>query len=186
MWWRRLAEVQTEHQNGEEVDLSDLVNVEWLLVPDGLVWVFQKLLIYWDFHAQPSLGFTENGLKKRKYPVAAVVWMKMPRLCQSQRRMMGRLVRDDRKATVTQITTRYNQGMQNTISEHTTHRTQKQMCSSSRRPQRVPLLSAKNRKRRLQFTNSPKLDNRWLEKHCMVWWVSISATIFRWYGQNLA
>ncbi len=36
-------------------------------------------------------------------------------------RRMGRLVRDDRKATVTQITTRYNQGMQNTISEHTTH-----------------------------------------------------------------
>ncbi len=34
---------------------------------------------------------------------------------------MGRLVRDDRKATVTQITTRYNQDMQNTISEHTTH-----------------------------------------------------------------
>ncbi len=30
---------------------------------------------------------------------------------------MGRLVRDDRKATVTHITTRYNQGMQNTISE---------------------------------------------------------------------
>ncbi len=34
---------------------------------------------------------------------------------------MVRLVRDDRKATVTQITTRYNQGMQNTISECTTH-----------------------------------------------------------------
>ncbi len=33
---------------------------------------------------------------------------------------MDRLVRDDRKATVTQITTRYNQSMQNTISEHTT------------------------------------------------------------------
>ncbi len=30
---------------------------------------------------------------------------------------MGRLVRDDQKATVTQLTTRYNQGMQNTISE---------------------------------------------------------------------
>ncbi len=38
---------------------------------------------------------------------------------------MDRLVRDDRKETVTQITTRYNQGMQNTISEHTTHRTLK-------------------------------------------------------------
>ncbi len=33
---------------------------------------------------------------------------------------MGRLVRDDRKATVTRIT-RYIQGMQNTISERTTH-----------------------------------------------------------------
>ncbi len=53
---------------------------------------------------------------------------------------------------VTQITTRYNQGMQNTISEHTTHRTLKQMDSSSRRPHRVPLLSAKNRTRRIQFT----------------------------------
>ncbi len=29
-----------------------------------------QLLIYWDFHTQPSLGFTENGLKKRKYPVS--------------------------------------------------------------------------------------------------------------------
>ncbi len=43
--------------------------MEWLLVPDELVWVFQTLLIYWDFHTQPSQGFTENGLKKRKYPV---------------------------------------------------------------------------------------------------------------------
>ncbi len=67
-------------------------------------------------------------------------------------RRMGRPVRDDRKTTVTKITTRYNQGMQNTISEHTTRRTLKQMGSSSRRPHRVPLLSAKNRKRRIQFT----------------------------------
>ncbi len=65
---------------------------------------------------------------------------------------MGRLVRDDRKATVTEITTRYNQDMQNTIFEHTTHRTLKQMSYSSRRPHRVPLLTAKNRKWRLQFT----------------------------------
>ena len=69
-------------------------------------------------------------------------------------RRMGRLVRDDRKATITQITTRYNQGMQNTISERTTHRTLKQMGYSSRRPHRVPLLSAKNRKQRLQFAQA--------------------------------
>ncbi len=61
-------------------------------------------------------------------------------------RRMGRLVREDRKATVTQITTRYNQGIQNTISERTTHRTLKQMGYSSRRPHRILLLSAKKGK----------------------------------------
>ncbi len=67
---------------------------------------------------------------------------------------MGRLVRDDRKATITQITTRYKQGMQNTISECTTRRTLKQMGYSSRRPHRVPLLSDKNRKQRLKFAQA--------------------------------
>jgi len=46
---------------GNKGDLSDFER--------GMV-VFQQLLIYWDFHAQPSLGFTENGPKKRKYPVS--------------------------------------------------------------------------------------------------------------------
>ncbi len=53
-----------------------------------------------------------------------------------------------------QINTRYNQGMKNTISEHTTRRTLKQMGYSSRRPHRVPLLSAKNRKQRIEFTQA--------------------------------
>ncbi len=74
---------------------------------------------------------------------------KRPFWCQKR---MGRLVRDDRKTTLTQITSRFNQGIQNTISEHTTHRTLKQMDYSSRRPHRVPLRSTKNRKRRIQFT----------------------------------
>ncbi len=57
---------------------------------------------------------------------------------------------------------------------------ERRMSYSSRRPHRVPLLSAKNRKRRLQFTQaSPKLDNRRLEKRCLVWGVSISAARFR-------
>ena len=67
-------------------------------------------------------------------------------------RRMGRVVRDYR--TVTQITTRYNQGLQNTISQRATRRTVKQMGYSSRRPHRVPLLSAKNRKLRLQFAQA--------------------------------
>ncbi len=162
MWWRRLAEVQTEHQNGEERGFKWL-NVEWLLVSDGLVWVFQKLLIYWDFHTQPSLGFTENDPKKRNYPVSGS--------CVDENalfRRMDRLVRDDRKTTVTQITTRYNQDMQNTISEHTTRQTLKQMGSSSRRPHRVPLLSDKNRTRRIQFTQN---HQNWTKEDCknVVW-----------------
>ncbi len=77
-------------------------------------------------------------------------------------RRMGRLVRDDRKATLTQITTCYNQDMQNTISERTTRRTLKQM-GCSRRPHRVPLLSDKNRKRRIQFTQN---HQNWTIEDC--------------------
>ncbi len=83
-------------------------------------------------------------------------------------RRMGRLVRDDRKTTVTQITTRYNQDLQNIISEHTTQhnttrRTLKQMCSSSRRPHRVPLLSDKNSTRRILLTQT---HQNWTIEDC--------------------
>ncbi len=88
-------------------------------------------------------------------------------------RRMGRLVRDDRKATVTQITTRYNQDMQNIISERTTHRTLKQMGYSSRRTHRVPLLSDKNRKQRLQFTQD---HQNWTIADCKnVWQKGVQA-----------
>jgi len=30
----------------------------------GVVGVFHNLLSYWDFHAQPFLGFTKNGVKR--------------------------------------------------------------------------------------------------------------------------
>ncbi len=76
--------------------------------------------------------------------------MKIPCWCQ---RRMGSLLRDDRKATVAQITTRHNQGIQNTISECKTSQTLKQLGYSSRRPHWVLLLSAKNRKWRLQFAH---------------------------------
>ncbi len=54
---------------GKKGDLSDFER-GMVIVPDRLVWVFQKLLIYWDFHTQPSLGLTEKGQKERKYPVS--------------------------------------------------------------------------------------------------------------------
>ncbi len=111
-------------------------------------------------HTTISRVYREWIRKIENIQWAAVVWTKMPCWCQ---RRMDRLVRDDSKATVTQITTRYNQGIQNTISEHTTHRTLKQMGYSSRRPHRVPLLSAKNRKRRLQFTQA---HQNWTIEDC--------------------
>ncbi len=89
---------------------------------------------------------------------------------------MSRLVRDDIKATVSQITTRYNQGMQNTISECTTRRTLKQMGYSSRRPHRVLLLSAKNRKRRLHFAQAHQ--NWTIEDRINVAWSYESAVNF--------
>lgn len=42
-----------------------VVNV---VVVGGLVGVFHKVLIYWDFSTEPSLGLTESGSKWRKYP----------------------------------------------------------------------------------------------------------------------
>ncbi len=62
------------------------------------------------------------------------------------------MVRDDRKANNNSNNHSLQPRYAESISEHTTRRTLKQMGYSSRRPHRVLLLSAKNRKRRLQFT----------------------------------
>ncbi len=95
-------------------------------------------------------------------------WSEKEKISSEERALLmseenGQTVRDDRKTTVTQITTRYNQDLQNTISEHTTHRTLKQMGSSSRRPHRVPLLSDKNSTRRIQFTQD---HQNWTIEDC--------------------
>ena len=60
-----------------------------------------------DFHTHQSLEFAENVEKMRG------------------QRKRARLVKADRKLTVTQITTHYNSGMQKSISEHRTPQTSK-------------------------------------------------------------
>ncbi len=89
--------------------------------------------------------------KRENIQWAAVVWMKMS--CWGQRRM-GRPVRDDRKATVTQINTRYNQGMQNASLNAQQSNPEADGLQQQKTRERVPLLSAKNRKRRLQFAQA--------------------------------
>uniref|UniRef100_A0A1A8QKR6 Transposase Tc1-like domain-containing protein n=1 Tax=Nothobranchius rachovii TaxID=451742 RepID=A0A1A8QKR6_9TELE len=51
---------------------------------------------------------------------------------------MDKLIRDDDKATIAEITRRYNQGTQTTISERTTRRILKQMDYSFRRHRQLP------------------------------------------------
>ncbi len=148
MWWRQLAEVQTEYQNGEERGFK------WLWTWNGC-WCQTGWSEY--FKNADLLGFLRTTISS-----VYREWLEKEKISSEQQlcgqkclvdvrgqRRMGRLVRD-RKTTVTQITTRYNQGMQNIISERTTHRNLNKMDYSSRRPHRVPLLSAKSRKRRLQ------------------------------------
>ena len=53
---------------GKKGDLSDFER--GMVVGARRAGLSIKLLIYWDFHAQPSLGFTENGPNKRTYPVS--------------------------------------------------------------------------------------------------------------------
>lgn len=48
------------------------LNAAYSLMPDELVWVFQELLIYYGFPAQPSLGFIGNGQRKDPVSVRSV------------------------------------------------------------------------------------------------------------------
>lgn len=105
MMCRQLAELRGEHQNGEEMGW------EWLWVswtqswaPDGLVWVFDKLPICWDFHTVAnSTGITEDGPKRSKHPV---VCRRMPCWCQRSEEHGPRHTerKKDRKAKWTQTT----------------------------------------------------------------------------------
>ncbi len=92
----------------KEGDLSDFER-GMLLVPDGWSEYFKN---YWStgiFSTTISRVYREWSEKEK----ISSKWHLCGRKClvdvRGQRRI-GRLVRDDRKATVTQITTRYNQG----------------------------------------------------------------------------
>ncbi len=170
MWWRRLAEVQSEHQNGEERDLSD----------------FERGMVVGARRAGLSISETADLLGFSHKTISSVYreWYEKEKISSERhlcgrkclvdvrdQRRMGRLVRDDRKTTVTQISTRYNQDLQNIISEHTTRRTLKQMGSSSRRPHRVPLRSDKNRTRRIHFSQANGVKNMkaWIHPALSQW-----------------
>lgn len=57
----------------------------------------------------------------------------------------------------------HNQHTQKSISECKTHPTLQNLGYSHRTPHQVPLMSIHNIKRRLRFTDSPKMDNTKIE-----------------------
>ena len=154
-----LAEVQTQHRNREERELK-WQNVARLLVPK---WACLSISETTDLSifSHTSLGFPETGLKKkRKHPVSGSC------VDVGGERRMGRLPWRW-KATVTQITTCYNQGQpppnaqqvepwsRSAAAEHTQCiQAWWPMVKKTCWPHRVPLLSAKSRKLRLQFTQA--------------------------------
>jgi len=82
-WSRKSPELQTECHNGNESWFKQFWAWHgcWLLV-------FHNLLSYWDFHAQPFLGFKKNSVKREKHqecgsPVGenALLMLKVRRQC---------------------------------------------------------------------------------------------------------
>lgn len=67
------------------------------------------------------------------------------------RRRLSRLVKQNRRETVAQLTAQYNAGPSASVSEHTVQRTLLDMGLCSRRPTRVPLLTKRHRQLRLQW-----------------------------------
>ncbi|GBO24790.1 hypothetical protein AVEN_35889-1 [Araneus ventricosus] len=67
------------------------------------------------------------------------------------RRRLSRLVKQNRRQTVAQLTAQYNAGPRASVSEHTVQRTLLDMGLCSRRQTRVPLLTKRHRQLRLQW-----------------------------------
>ncbi|GBM96146.1 hypothetical protein AVEN_128286-1 [Araneus ventricosus] len=66
------------------------------------------------------------------------------------RRRLSRLVKQNRRQTVAQLTAQYNAGPSASVSEHTVQRTLLDMGLCSRHPTRVPLLTKRHRQLRIQ------------------------------------
>ncbi len=88
--------------------------------------------------------------KRENIQWAAVVWTKLPCWCQRPEENGYRWWKGNSNSNNHSLQPRYAE----CISERTTLRTLNQMGYNSRRPHRVPLLSAKNSTRRIQFTQA--------------------------------
>ncbi|GBL79376.1 hypothetical protein AVEN_92567-1 [Araneus ventricosus] len=75
-----------------------------------------------------------------------------PRIIKGKgRRRLSRLIKQNRRQAVAQLTAQYNAGSSASVSEHTVQRTLLDMGLCSRLPTRVPLLTKRHRQLRLQW-----------------------------------
>lgn len=86
-------------QHGEQKWVT--LNTARLLVSNGLIWIFHKPLIFWDFPTQSSREFIVDGLKKRKYPMSDSTLGKKGLVNVRGQKRMARLLCADSKTTVT-------------------------------------------------------------------------------------
>lgn len=116
------------------------------MFPSELVWIFQKQPILQDYHVQPALSLTQNGLK-------------IPVNCNSigisllKKELFGEqaLINVNRNVKLPQIIILYKGCKQKRISESSTLSRLTQLGYSSRRPRPVLLFSDINRKLSLRF-----------------------------------
>lgn len=64
---------------GEQSAIAQMVYTHrplWLVVPDGPVGVFQKLLVFWVFYVHRSCVYAEWCRGKKKILLTAMSWQK--------------------------------------------------------------------------------------------------------------
>ena len=114
----------------------------------------------------------------RKWCMDGETTSRRPAVCRPRRidsrgeRRLLRIVRRDRRATTAEITTSYNSGDPDSVSQHTVQRTLLRMGLRSRRPKHVPALTARHHQLRLQW--STKYRNCPLEEWKKVAWTDES------------
>lgn len=133
---------------------------------DGFVWVCQKLLIWLDLHTQTMIQ------KRNNYP--------------------GRGGSADENALfMLEVRERADWFRQQQLKPKFaechqwthTYQNSEQMGCSSMESHQWSLMSADNRKPKQQCTKAQQYWTMRLEKHCLVWWVSIPAAKFRWESE---
>ena len=125
-------------------------------MPGAPFWVCQQLQNCWVFHDQQFALCIKNGAPPKGLPASGRPVVKNGSLMKEDKGGWHELcIATDRLHS--QLSVQYNIGAQRHIKECITRCTLTQMGYGSRRPNRVPLLSEKNKKLRLQWAKQQTL-----------------------------